>query len=189
MRRVTSNLVVLLGAMTLLAIVIMWARSRARLDGARYAFGDAYWSVTSMRGCVSFFYRSGFDVGHGWSFQSVRGPVRFMRDGMLGLPWYEELGFSYDYAEYDRPARRGADCSVVMPYWFLALAPAAVTFVGLIRVIRATQRRRALARAGRGHCARCGYDLRATPGRCPECGRERSGDFHPPAPRVESAPQ
>ena len=45
-----------------------------------------------------------------------------------------------------------------------ALLPASLLF-GMLR-----RRRRAVRRRAAGQCAHCGYDCRATPERCPECG-------------------
>jgi len=50
----------------------------------------------------------------------------------------------------------------VFPQWPLVVAAALAPAVGVVR------RRR--TRVVPGTCRRCGYDLRATPERCPECG-------------------
>jgi hypothetical protein len=51
-----------------------------------------------------------------------------------------------------------------VPLWFLCATGAVVTFFE----IRWKMRRRRWGRTG--FCIECGYDLRATPDRCPECG-------------------
>ncbi|HEX3357109.1 MAG TPA: hypothetical protein VHS31_09075 [Tepidisphaeraceae bacterium] len=51
-----------------------------------------------------------------------------------------------------------------IPWWMLLLALAICPALWLRVPVRARRRRQ------RGECAVCGYDLRATPDRCPECG-------------------
>ena len=64
-------------------------------------------------------------------------------------------------------ARRVVQWSVGAPYWFLAAVMAVPPLLWGRRAVR--RRREAMRRRAR-LCPRCGYDLRATPGRCPECG-------------------
>jgi hypothetical protein len=56
---------------------------------------------------------------------------------------------------------------VVFPFWFLA---GLLAIWPVRRAVRETREVRELKRQSRGLCPKCGYDLRATPQRCPECG-------------------
>jgi hypothetical protein len=72
---------------------------------------------------------------------------------------------------------------VVVPFWFLVILFSILPIVWIRRAIRDRARR------AHGLCAQCGYDLRATPGRCPECGRHAphvARDVHSTATEVES---
>jgi len=55
--------------------------------------------------------------------------------------------------------------AILCPTW--ALIALLLLPMGLWAGTSWRQRRRVLA----GHCTNCGYDLRATPDKCPECGR------------------
>jgi hypothetical protein len=83
----------------------------------------------------------------------------------------ERAGFAHGYASYptDRDDRAAEGYVIdVYPLWpFYAISWMAPLWMlpSLVRALRRARRNR------QGQCPRCGYDLRATPDSCPECGR------------------
>jgi hypothetical protein len=61
----------------------------------------------------------------------------------------------------------GMRISTAVPMPFVVAPLALLPYAAMARHMR---RRRRLRRSAEGRCLACGYDLRATPGRCPECG-------------------
>jgi hypothetical protein len=79
--------------------------------------------------------------------------------------WAKRLGFEHHAGTGTGPSSFWkSHLSVVFPYWVPALLFGVLPIVW----IRATRRRRRRERIGL--CAKCGYDLRASRDRCPECG-------------------
>jgi hypothetical protein len=73
------------------------------------------------------------------------------------------------------------EVGLTLPYWFLALVASLVPGLWIARFgVLLAQYWRGRRRRSAGLCPSCGYDLRATPQRCPECGRMPAQVQSPP---------
>jgi hypothetical protein len=64
--------------------------------------------------------------------------------------------------------RMRRDLLLIVPFYLIAI----VTLIGSTPTLVSIRRwRRERRRRAVGRCRGCGYDLRASPERCPECGR------------------
>jgi len=171
-------------ALLCLLTLLSWARSYRSGDMLRWtrleATSAAYhvWSISSNRGVLFLDHvqiiikpwdlappadATGvrwLDLASTWS--SWRQTLQFYAAEKRTLP-----GFGSVMTGGPPDNRRRTMCFV--PHWFVAMIFAGSPLVRGLRAVR-QQRRRAT-----GRCTRCGYDLRATPERCPECGTEGVG--------------
>jgi hypothetical protein len=86
----------------------------------------------------------------------------------FGVRWDGGFVIEEDFSVPDPPKHYTVPvrCVDVHVAWMIALAGAAIGVVGIHRGKELRNR----WRQGRGQCVTCGYDLRASPERCPECG-------------------
>jgi hypothetical protein len=94
----------------------------------------------------------------------TRGVTRLPEDGMGNVMTGSESSGYVDWGS--RLPCRTLSVPLWMCFGVLGLPTVAVAGRGLGR------RWRRRARLAAGRCVACGYDLRGTPERCPECGRE-----------------
>jgi hypothetical protein len=77
---------------------------------------------------------------------------------------WQRLGFEFDSVGQSVFSHSRREWLISFPHWIVVLLCAVLPVFRLWTPLRGRLRERANC------CTTCGYDLRATPGRCPECG-------------------
>ena len=185
MTRRLLNLLTILSLLLCVAVGVMWVRGQRSADWFHWTQTREHeWRRETLVGGGD-----GFYVSHQWFFFDNSGAARKYAAG-LG----ETSGFSHEASEPQKnpysgtlwnrlgfgmvPGALRTDTSsdgpyryvfshAHVPYWFVVVVLALPSCLWLAR---ARARRVRARRARLGKCTRCGYDLRATPDRCPECG-------------------
>lgn len=80
---------------------------------------------------------------------------------------YETATDNWTYPGGRQIVKRSTDIDV--PFWPIVLVSTFPSILALVRLSRRGKRIRG------GRCLSCGYDLRGSPGECPECGASRPG--------------
>jgi hypothetical protein len=168
----------------------LWARSYTWNESIRhksYLWHEHYLvlrrvGITSGQGGIRFFRNTAV-------LRAREGLVRTARnDPYVGLIWHRHIdstkyypiwqhnrivlskwnqwGFQFDSSSRPSgtPYGEHTNLSLTLPHWAVISPCLVLPAVAMVRLGRFLRRRR------QGLCLHCGYDLRATPERCPECG-------------------
>jgi hypothetical protein len=173
---------ILYNAATVLSLVLcvataaLWVRSYGLIDWVQWTDHRHFPGVVSSDGRMIYSYQF-WPNGVGGNTPGLTAgsrpgdPPYWDRDDGTLAPRHQFAGFEWSPAAgrvspagyFGRRIRTPTTFVVAAPHWFLC----ALTAAPIVLWVRAQRRRR---RGVAGLCPACGYDLRATPERCPECG-------------------
>jgi hypothetical protein len=150
MKRRLFNILAAVSLVLCVATGALWVRSYWRADVVVWSDQQVDRGLFSVAGEIGVHRTKGIQFTD-WDEIAVTPRCNKMDGGQcLGFVWFSGHG----------PATTSR-WLVAVPHWSLALL---LAFPGLRLLRRCSVRRHS------GLCIRCGYDLRATPERCPECG-------------------
>ena len=173
MRRHPFTILSALSLLLLVAVLVLWARSLNRLDSLRIHRGFVGMTFFSLQG------RVGVEL---WDYRAS-GVAFGFSDALLvrhrSMPaahartsdWWSVVEvpsqrFGFVYRRDEGQQTPATVTGMAAPIWAVFLLMGLIPARNLGMLI--AYRRRARA----GACCSCGYDLRATPERCPECGAD-----------------
>jgi hypothetical protein len=140
----------------LLCVAVLWVRSYSQYDRISWTTEDhVTYLLLSAGGRVVAIRDTQSNWSPGLSFFSVEPKP---------IPWTYGNAIDAGAVDNDVVHRHWA----VAPHWFVMAAAGLPLVLGFARPC---WRRKSPPVDNTRRCS-CGYDLRATPGRCPECGRE-----------------
>jgi hypothetical protein len=169
-RRRLFNLAAAVSLLVCSVMLILWVRSysvcetlsynRVTVDNFELSDCFASWggelAFIRWRSVTQWVEHDGFGVGLDYS--RPEGLVHPLAD------WDSTNGvLNLGFAAHKTDDENGLRVNVVAPDWFLVVVFAVLPIVWLLSHLRPRLRRP-------GRCTTCGYDLRATPDHCPECG-------------------
>ncbi|HYE21616.1 MAG TPA: hypothetical protein VEA69_24435 [Tepidisphaeraceae bacterium] len=177
MWRFLSNLLTLLSTVLLIATVALWVRTPYATDYAEFVGLDSYVTGSTMPGRVQGKVLIDYGLVNFFGDRPGRPSYKFDHS-VIPSPtdWRTLTSSNFDTERRWGPfwlatySARGMDGRTIRgvyvstPLWFPAAVFAVLPTWWVIR----RRRRKAAAEHA---CPGCGYDLRATPDRCPECGR------------------
>jgi hypothetical protein len=170
-RSLALSVVTLIGIGAAVAFVALWITGYSRRDvfTIRLSASQAVW-MESVRGGIQFVHETNTPPDmfeSGWQVMQPADPL--LSNTRAGFGFVSTTTPIWDGTQSRTIGITAVD---VHPLVFVVLFGGAGSFSARRWWIR----RRSVVE---GLCPRCGYDLRASPGRCPECGTESEDLGHP----------